>query len=153
MKLRSLIKESISNVTTKFDHDKFRADLKQVVRYADCTYRDSTGILIVYLDDNPNVERNAVNKLVRTKYPDSLKRMSSELDKMQFKVISEGFQGDNDNANNGMSGFRGNGSAKKYSELQLSGLMMKLANWLHKNKNASGTDILSKINDLIESIK
>lgn len=87
LKLRNLINESTSTVPTTFDYDTFRTELKKVVTYADCTYKDSTNILLIYLDTNPNVEKNLVNKLVRTNYSDLLKRMPSEPDKMKFKVI------------------------------------------------------------------
>lgn len=44
-------------------------------------------VITIYLDNNPNKEKNIINKLVRTKYSNKLKKLRSEDDIMVFKII------------------------------------------------------------------
>ena len=44
------------------------------------------GLVTVYLDNNPNMVMRAVNKLVKTKYADSIKRVRVGEDTLDYKL-------------------------------------------------------------------
>jgi hypothetical protein len=54
---------------------------------------EKDGNIVVYLDGrDPNKEKNAINKIVRTKYKDKLKKVNDgSEDSMTFKVLKESF--------------------------------------------------------------
>lgn len=68
-------------------YSSFKQDFDKLVTNAGVSFKD--GVITVYLDTDPNRERNLINKLVRDKYSNSLKKVPSELDVMKFKILSE----------------------------------------------------------------
>jgi hypothetical protein len=83
--LRQIIKEEISKVLNEDTFESFKKDFDQVIKYAGISLDGN--IITIYLDDEPNKEKNIINKLVREKYIDSLKKIPSEDDVMKFKII------------------------------------------------------------------
>lgn len=83
--LRKLIHEEVRRVLKEGTFESFTKDFNQVVKYAGVSLKD--GIITVYLDDEPNKEKNIINKLFREKYIDSLKKITSEPDVMKFKIL------------------------------------------------------------------
>lgn len=65
--------------------DSFKKDFDSVITHAS-VYLEGDKI-VLYLDDNPNKEKNIINKLVRTKYNGKLKKVGSEEDVMKFKIV------------------------------------------------------------------
>lgn len=89
--LAQLIKEEVhSLLSSKEIFNSFKKDFKDVVLYAGA-YLEGNKIKI-YLDNDPNKEKNIINKLVRTKYSDKLKKVRSEDDVMVFKIIKNNVQ-------------------------------------------------------------
>lgn len=82
---RKLIREEIKKVLKEGTFESFTKDFNQVVKYASAFLED--GMIVIYLDDEPNKEKNIINKLVREKYIDSLKKITSEPDVMKFKIL------------------------------------------------------------------
>ena len=68
-------------------YDNFKKDFDDIIIYASASLDDN--IITIYLDNDPNVEKNKINKLVRTKYVNSLKKLRSEEDVMKFKILKE----------------------------------------------------------------
>lgn len=68
-------------------YDNFKKDFDDIIIYAGASLDDN--IITIYLDNDPNVEKNKINKLVRTKYVNSLKKLRSEEDVMKFKILKE----------------------------------------------------------------
>jgi hypothetical protein len=69
---------------TKNTFKSFKKDFDNVITHASA-YLEGDKIKI-YLDTNPNEEKNIINKLIRTKYSDKLKKAKSEDDVMVFKI-------------------------------------------------------------------
>lgn len=65
--------------------DSFKKDFNDVITHADAYLKGDE--IEIYLDDAPNKEKNIINKLVRTKYSDKLKKVRSEDDVMKFKIV------------------------------------------------------------------
>ena len=65
--------------------DSFEKDFKNAIVYAGAFLQGN--IITIYLDDNPNSEKNLINKLIRTKYSSSLKKINSAEDVMKFKIV------------------------------------------------------------------
>lgn len=65
--------------------DSFKKDFNDVITHADAYLKGDE--IEIYLDNNPNKEKNIINKLVRTKYSDKLKKVRSEEDVMKFKIV------------------------------------------------------------------
>lgn len=63
----------------------FEKDFNNVVKYARASIIGN--VITIYLDNDPNKEKNIINKLVRTKYFNKLKKLRSEDDVMSFKII------------------------------------------------------------------
>jgi hypothetical protein len=82
---RNLIREEIRKVLSEGTYEKFKQDFDNVVKFASVSL--DKDIVTIYLDNDPNKEKNLINKLVRTKYLDSLKKIASEEDVMKFKII------------------------------------------------------------------
>lgn len=84
--LKEIIREEIQSLLENKDtiFNSFKKDFKDVVLYAGA-YLEGNKIKI-YLDNDPNKEKNIINKLVRTKYSDKLKKVRSEDDVMIFKI-------------------------------------------------------------------
>ena len=83
--LKEIIREEVRKVIKEGTFESFSDDFNQVVKYAGLSLKD--GIIVVYLDDEPNKEKNIINKLFREKYTDSLKKIRSEPDVMKFKIV------------------------------------------------------------------
>jgi hypothetical protein len=83
--LKEIIREEVRKVIKEGTFESFSDDFNQVVKYAGLSLKDS--IIVVYLDDEPNKEKNIINKLFREKYTDSLKKIRSEPDVMKFKIV------------------------------------------------------------------
>jgi serine protease inhibitor len=66
--------------------DSFKKDFNDVITHADAYLRGD--VIKIYLDTNPNKEKNTINKLVRTKYSDKLKKVRSEDDVMKFDITT-----------------------------------------------------------------
>jgi hypothetical protein len=83
--LIEIIKEEMySLIETKNTFNSFKKDFDSVITHANA-YLEGNKITI-YLDTDPNKEKNIINKLVRTKYSDKLKKARSEDDVMVFKI-------------------------------------------------------------------
>jgi DNA-directed RNA polymerase subunit L len=65
--------------------DSFKKEFNNVITHAAAYLKGDE--IEIYLDDNPNEEKNIINKLVRTKYSDKLKKVRSEEDVMKFKIV------------------------------------------------------------------
>ena len=74
-------------VRVKFETSHFTPskDFKNTIVYAGAFLQGN--IITIYLDDNPNSEKNLINKLIRTKYSSSLKKINSAEDVMKFKIV------------------------------------------------------------------
>lgn len=83
--LKQIIREEVRKVLTEGTFESFTKDFNQVVKYARVSLKDD--VIVIYLDDEPNKEKNIINKLVREKYADSLRKITSEPDVMMFKII------------------------------------------------------------------
>ena len=83
--LRQLIREEVRKALTEGTFESFTKDFDQVITYAGLSLKD--GVIVVYLDNEPNKEKNIINKLVREKYADSLRKITSVPDVMKFKII------------------------------------------------------------------
>jgi hypothetical protein len=83
--LKETIREEIKSLLeTKNTFKSFKKDFDNVITHASA-YLEGDKIKI-YLDTNPNEEKNIINKLIRTKYSDKLKKAKSEDDVMVFKI-------------------------------------------------------------------
>ena len=82
---KKLIREEVHKVLIEGTFESFTKDFNQVVKYARVSLKDD--VIVIYLDDEPNKEKNIINKLVREKYADSLRKITSEPDVMMFKII------------------------------------------------------------------
>ena len=83
--LKEIIREEIKSLLeTKNTFKSFKKDFDNVITHASA-YLEGNKIKI-YLDTNPNEEKNIINKLIRTKYSDKLKKAKSEDDVMVFKI-------------------------------------------------------------------
>jgi hypothetical protein len=83
--LKEIIREEIKSLLeTKNTFKSFKKDFDNVITHASA-YLEGDKIKI-YLDTNPNEEKNIINKLIRTKYSDKLKKAKSEDDVMVFKI-------------------------------------------------------------------
>jgi len=83
------LKESL-NEDTKNTFKSFKKDFDNVITHSNA-YLEGDKIKI-YLDTNPNKEKNIINKLIRTKYSDKLKKARSEDDVMVFKIIERQYE-------------------------------------------------------------
>lgn len=63
----------------------FEKDFNNEVKFAGISRTGN--VITIYLDNDPNKEKNIINKLVRTKYANKLKKLQSEDDIMVFKII------------------------------------------------------------------
>jgi hypothetical protein len=79
------LKEILGLNENKKTFDSFKKDFNKVITHADAYLKGDE--IEIYLDDNPNEEKNIINKLVRTKYSDKLKKVRSEEDVMKFKIV------------------------------------------------------------------
>jgi hypothetical protein len=85
LQLKEIIREEIKSLLeTKNTFKSFKKDFDNVITHASA-YLEGDKIKI-YLDTNPNEEKNIINKLIRTKYSDKLKKAKSEDDVMVFKI-------------------------------------------------------------------
>jgi hypothetical protein len=94
---KKLEKEEISKINEKEEltllnesrefFNSFKKDFDNIVRYADAYLKGN--VITVYLDTDPQNEARKINKLVQTKYKNSLRKMNSEADVMLFKIISD----------------------------------------------------------------
>jgi hypothetical protein len=84
--LKEIIREEIHSLLENKDtlFKSFNKDFKDVVLYAGAYLKGNK--IVIYLDSDPNKEKNIINKLVRTKYNDKLKKVRSEDDVMVFKI-------------------------------------------------------------------
>jgi DNA-directed RNA polymerase subunit L len=84
--LKEIIREEIHSLLENKDtiFNSFNKDFKDVVLYAGAYLKGNK--IVIYLDNDPNKEKNIINKLVRTKYNDKLKKVRSEDDVMIFKI-------------------------------------------------------------------
>jgi hypothetical protein len=84
--LKEIIREEIQSLLENKDtiFNSFKKDFKDVVLHAGAFLEGNK--IVIYLDDNPDKEINIINKLVRTKYSDKLKKVRSEDDVMIFKI-------------------------------------------------------------------
>jgi DNA-directed RNA polymerase subunit L len=84
--LKEIIREEIHSLLENKDtiFNSFNKDFKDVVLYAGAYLKGNK--IVIYLDNDPNKEKNIINKLVRTKYSDKLKKVRSEDDVMIFKI-------------------------------------------------------------------
>ena len=83
--LKETIREEIKSLLeTKNTFKSVKKDFDNVITHASA-YLEGDKIKI-YLDTNPNEEKNIINKLIRTKYSDKLKKAKSEDDVMVFKI-------------------------------------------------------------------
>lgn len=86
--LKEIIKEEIhSLLENKNIFNSFKKDLEDSAKHASAVLDSSSRVITIYLDDNPNKEKNIINKLVRTKYSDKVKKVRSEDDVMVFKIV------------------------------------------------------------------
>jgi len=85
--LRQIIKEEISKVLNENTYASFKKDFDNIIKYAGISINNNNNIITIYLDDKPNKEKNLINKLVRDKYFNSLKKLNSEQDVMRFKIV------------------------------------------------------------------
>ena len=83
--LKQLIKEEIKKVLNENIYTSFKKDFDNIITYASASLEDN--IITIYLDNEPNKEKNIINKLIRDKYSNSIKKLRSELDVMKFKII------------------------------------------------------------------
>jgi len=83
------VEESV-NEDTKNTFNSFKKDFDNVITHSNA-YLEGDKIKI-YLDTNPNKEKNIINKLIRTKYSDKLKKARSEDDVMVFKIIERQYE-------------------------------------------------------------
>lgn len=81
MKLKEILQLNESKET----FNSFKKDFDDSVMYAGVDLDGN--IITIYLDDNPNKEKNIINKLVRTKYSSKIKKLRSEDDVMKFKIV------------------------------------------------------------------
>jgi DNA-directed RNA polymerase subunit L len=86
LQLKEIIREEIHSLLENKDtlFKSFNKDFKDVVLYAGAYLKGNK--IVIYLDNDPNKEKNIINKLVRTKYSDKLKKVRSEDDVMIFKI-------------------------------------------------------------------
>jgi hypothetical protein len=83
--LKEIIKEEIQKINeNKKTFDSFKKDFNDVITHADAYLKGDK--ITIYLDTNPNKEKNIINKIIRTKYSDKLKKVRSEDDIMVFKI-------------------------------------------------------------------
>jgi hypothetical protein len=86
--LRSLIREEVRKILKEDTFESFKKDLDQVVKHAGVlSLKDD--VITIYLDDEPNKEKNIINKLFREKYKDSLREIVSEPDVIKFKIVKK----------------------------------------------------------------
>ena len=83
--LQQIIREEISKVLNEDTYSSFKKDFDNIVKFASVSLDNS--MIKIYLDNDPNKEKNLINKLIRDKYADSLKKMPSEPDVMLFKIL------------------------------------------------------------------
>ncbi len=83
--LRQIIREEIQKTLNENTYDSFKEDFDDKIKFAGASLDNN--IITIYLDNEPNKEKNIINALVRTKYADSLKKIASEADVMKFKII------------------------------------------------------------------
>ena len=83
--LQQIIREEISKVLNEDTYSSFKKDFDNIVKFASVSLDNS--MIKIYLDNDPNKEKNLINKLIRDKYADSLKKMPSEPDVMLFKRL------------------------------------------------------------------
>lgn len=83
--LKQLIKEEIKKALNENIYTSFKKDFDNIITYASASLEDN--IITIYLDNEPNKEKNIINKLIRDKYSNSIKKLRSELDVMKFKII------------------------------------------------------------------
>jgi hypothetical protein len=83
--LKQIIKEEIQKTLNENTYDSFKEDFDDKIKFAGASLDNN--IITIYLDNEPNKEKNIINALVRTKYADSLKKITSEADVMKFKII------------------------------------------------------------------
>jgi DNA-directed RNA polymerase subunit L len=86
LQLKEIIREEIQSLLENKDtiFKSFNKDFKDAVLYAGAYLKGNK--IVIYLDSDPNKEKNIINKLVRTKYSDKLKKVRSEDDRMIFKI-------------------------------------------------------------------
>jgi hypothetical protein len=86
--LRTLIREEVRKILKEDTFESFKKDLDQVVKHAGVlSLKDD--VITIYLDDEPNKEKNIINKLFREKYKDSLRKIVSEPDVIKFKIVKK----------------------------------------------------------------
>ena len=85
--LQQIIREEISKVLNEDTYSSFKKDFDNIVKFASVSLDNS--MIKIYLDNDPNKEKNLINKLIRDKYADSLKKMPSEPDVMLLLEIIE----------------------------------------------------------------
>lgn len=83
--LKHLIKEEVRKVLRENTYEDFKKDFDNTVKFAGASLDNDT--IKIYLDNDPNKEKNLINKLVRDKYIGSLKKIPSEPDVMLFKIL------------------------------------------------------------------
>ena len=84
--MKKINKSTSKNKTINFPKsDPRNKDFKNTIVYAGAFLQGN--IITIYLDDNPNSEKNLINKLIRTKYSSSLKKINSAEDVMKFKIV------------------------------------------------------------------
>jgi len=83
--LKQIIREEIQKTLNENTYDSFKEDFDDKIKFAGASLDNN--IITIYLDNEPNKEKNIINTLVRTKYADSLKKIASEADVMKFKII------------------------------------------------------------------
>ena len=87
--LRSIIREQIKKALFENTIQDFIKDVKDNDDILGSGAYEKDGNIVVYLDgSNPNKEKNAINKIVSTKYKDKLKKVNDgSEDSMTFKVL------------------------------------------------------------------
>jgi hypothetical protein len=84
--LKQIIKEEISRVLKESIINDFKKDVEEAgAKYAYIS-SDGDNRIKIYLDNEPNKEKNIINKVVRNKYIDKLTKIRSEEDIMIFKI-------------------------------------------------------------------
>ena len=85
---RALIREEVRKILKEDTFESFKKDLDQVVKHAGVlSLKDD--VITIYLDDEPNKEKNIINELFREKYKDSLRKIVSEPDVIKFKIVKK----------------------------------------------------------------
>ena len=87
--LRSIIREQVKKALSENTIQDFIKDVKDNDDILGSGAYEKDGNVVVYLDgSNPNKEKNAINKIVSTKYKDKLKKVNDgSEDSMTFKVL------------------------------------------------------------------